>query len=74
MAWCKISSLTAAVSRSLKGVPFPASRDSILAKSDGVELEGWDVSYFLGEALGKKSYASVASVLADVESWAERQG
>jgi hypothetical protein len=74
MAWCKVSSLTAATSRILKGAEFPLSRTKILALSTGRVVEGWDVGYFLGLSLKRKSYPDLRAVMADLESWLEAQG
>jgi len=74
MAWCRVSSLTAAVSRSLEGAEFPMSRTKILALVKGKTLEGWDLDYFLSKALVKRKYANRAVVLADLSVWLETQG
>jgi hypothetical protein len=74
LAWCKASSLTAAVARSLKTVDFPASRSRILTQVEGASVEGWDVEFFLGEALKQRSYSELRDVMAELESWLEVQG
>ncbi len=74
MAWCKVSSLTAAVSRTLSGTVFPASRAQILELTSGKTVEGWDVDYFLSQALRRKSYRSLRIVMADLEVWLDSQG
>ena len=73
MAWCKASSLTAAVAAALKGTSFPASRAQILSAARGKVSEGWDVSYFLTNALTGEKYASLRSVMSDLEDWLEEQ-
>jgi len=74
MAWCKVSSLTAAVSRSLKGARFPLTRARILAATSGKTLEGWDVNYFLEKALRRRKYPDLRAVMSDLEEWLEHQG
>jgi len=74
MAWCKVSSLTAAVSRTLKDARFPMARSGILRLVDGRTLEGWDLDYFLSEALKKRRYAALSDVMSDLEEWLEAQG
>ena len=73
MAWCKVSSLTAAVSRSLGGLRYPATRIRILAAVEGKTVEGWELHYFLGKALKKRSYPSLRIVMEDLEAWIEEQ-
>lgn len=74
MAWCKVSSLTAAVARSLKGMEYPAKRDRILASARGLVVEGWELDYFLERSLNQSSYPSLRAVMNDLEAWLERQG
>ena len=74
MAWCKVSSLTAAVARSLRGLEYPATRAAILSAADRKVVEGWELSYFLGQALTQKRYRDLGAVLLDLEDWLERQG
>ena len=74
LAWCKVSSLTSAVSRTLKGEKFPLTRANILAISAGKTVEGWEIEYFLAKALRKRSYKDVRSVMRDLEDWIEQQG
>lgn len=74
LAWCKVSSLTAAVSRTLKGANYPMSRSQVMALTDGRVVEGWEVNYFLGQALRRKSYPNLRAVMADLESWLDKQG
>jgi hypothetical protein len=69
MAWCKLSSLTAAVSRALGDAKFPISRSQILVEVEGKTLEGWDLDYFLGKALTKRRYHDIREVLSDMERW-----
>jgi hypothetical protein len=73
MAWCKVSSLTAAVARTLKPAKFPMTRAQVLALAAGKSVEGWEIVYFLRRALGRKSYNDVRSVMSDLESWLEAQ-
>jgi len=74
MAWCKVSSLTAAVSRTLKYADFPISRSRLLTVTSGRTVEGWEVNYFLEKALRRRRYSDLRSVMADLESWLESQG
>ncbi len=74
MAWCKVSSLTAAVSRTLKGAGFPMTRARILVATSGRTVEGWDINYFLGKALRRRAYADLRAVMTDLEEWLESQG
>jgi hypothetical protein len=74
MAWCKVSSLTAAVVRSLKDARFPLTRSRILTLTDGKNVEGWELDYFLARALKKRRYADLRTVMRDLEGWLEAQG
>jgi hypothetical protein len=75
LAWCKVSSLTAAVVKSLKAVSFPASKEGLVGNTRGKDVEGWDVSFFLASSLSTgKRYQDMREVMADLESWLERQG
>jgi hypothetical protein len=74
VAWCKASSLTAAVSRTLRDLRYPASRSRILAETHGKTLEGWDLSFFLEKALAKRTYGDLRGVMEDLENWLEKQG
>jgi hypothetical protein len=74
MAWCKVSSLTAATSRTFKGARFPMTRSRILELASGKVVEGWELSYFLGKALKRKMYPDLGAVMVDLESWLESQG
>ena len=74
MAWCKVSSLTAATSRSLTGARFPLSRAKVLSLVSGRVVEGWEISYFLEQSLRRRSYPDLRAVMADLESWLEAQG
>lgn len=74
MAWCKVSSLTAATARTLQGEPFPLTRAKILVLASGKVVEGWDVNYFLGRALKRRTYTDLRAVMTDLESWLEAQG
>jgi hypothetical protein len=69
-----VSSLTSAVVIATKGVVFPATRTELLRQADGKVLEGWEVDFFLSQALSKSRYRSMREVMTDVEDWAERQG
>ncbi len=74
MAWCKISSLTAGVVRVLKDESFPLTRAQILGLTVGKNVEGWELNYFLSEALKKQRYSDLRAVMSDLEHWLERQG
>lgn len=74
MAWCKASSLTAAVARSLRQVKYPTTRVAILSATEGKVVEGWDLSYFLGKALRRGRYLGLSGVMDDLEDWLEKQG
>jgi hypothetical protein len=74
MAWCKLSSLTAAVTRTLRGARFPLTRRRILALSAGKNVEGWEVNYFLSKSLKKQVYVDLRAVMTDLEDWLEHQG
>jgi len=74
MAWCKVSSLTAAVARTLKDISYPAKREEILAATSGRVVEGWELTYFLDRSLRRPSYQSLRAVMNDLESWLEIQG
>jgi len=74
MAWCKVSSLTAAVSRTLRDASFPMARAKVLRLVEGRTLEGWDLDYFLSKALKRTRYASLSEVMSDLETWLEAQG
>jgi hypothetical protein len=74
MAWCKVSSLTAAVARTLKGMKYPATRSQIIDATRGLVVEGWELEYFLEKALVRKKYRDLRSVMIDLEDWLERQG
>lgn len=74
MAWCKVSSLTAAVVRSLKDARFPLTRSRILTLTYGKNVEGWELNYFLSKALKKRKYDDLRKVMIDLENWLEVQG
>jgi hypothetical protein len=74
MAWCKLSSLNAAVSRTLKDAGFPMSRSRVLEIVEGKTLEGWDLEYFLTKALTKRKYRDLREVMSDLNVWLEAQG
>jgi hypothetical protein len=74
MAWCKLSSLTAAVVRVLKEANFPMSRSRILSVVEGRTVEGWDLNYFLAKALKRKKYNDIREVMSDLDEWLETQG
>jgi hypothetical protein len=74
MSWCKVSSLTAAVAESLKGVPFPATKIMIAKGTERLFVDGWEIGYFLAEALSKNRYSDLRELMSDIEIWAERQG
>ena len=74
MAWCRVSSLTAAVSRALGDAKFPMTRSRILRIVAGKTLEGWELDYFLAKALRKKKYTSLREILSDLDEWVIAQG
>ncbi len=74
MAWCKVSSLTAAVSRTIRSVQYPASRQALLVAVEGKTVEGWELSYFLEKALSRRRYPDSKSVMYELELWLEKQG
>jgi hypothetical protein len=74
MAWCKVSSLSAAVSRTLKDARYPLTRAQVLAVSRGKNVEGWEIDYFLEKALKRRNYPDIRSVMADLNEWLEAQG
>ena len=75
MAWCKVSSLTAAVAASLKTFPYPARKHELVSFVEGKTVQGWDVPFFLESSLKEgKRYGSLRDVMSDLESWLEVQG
>ena len=74
MAWCRVSSLTAAVARTFKEARFPMTRGQILALAKGKVVEGWEVDYFLLKALKRRRYRDLRGVMADLEEWLNAQG
>ncbi len=74
MAWCKVSSLTAAASRTLKGMEYPASRTRLLEVARGKTVEGWELDFFLKQALKRAKYSDLREVMSDLEDWLEMQG
>lgn len=75
MAWCKMSSLTAAVVASLEGFPYPARKHEIVSYVEGKTIQGWDVPFFLERSLKeRRRYRSLREVMSDLESWLEVQG
>ncbi len=73
MAWCRVSSLSAAVARALKEELFPASRSRILRAAQGKVVEGWELDYVLGKALTKTKYPGIRAVLSDLDQWLDAQ-
>jgi len=73
MAWCRVSSLTAAVTRTLKEARFPMTRGQVLALVKGKVVEGWEVDYFLSKALKRRRYRDLRGVMADLEEWLNAQ-
>ncbi len=73
MAWCKLSSLTAAVVRVLKDATFPLTRADILSLTAGKNIEGWELHYFLTRSLKKRRYADLRAVMKDLEDWLDAQ-
>jgi hypothetical protein len=53
---------------------FPVSKSSILKLTDGKLTEGWELSYFLGQALSRRSYPDLRSIILDLDDWLEKQG
>jgi len=41
---------------------------------EGKSLEGWDLDYFLQQALKRRSYHDLREVLSDLSDWLEAQG
>jgi hypothetical protein len=74
MAWCKVSSLSAAVSRTLKDAKFPLARAQVLTLSEGKNVEGWEIDFFLEKALKRRRYSDARTVLSDLSEWLEAQG
>lgn len=74
MAWCKVSSLTAAVARTFKDAKFPLRRKQVLQAAEGKVVEGWEINYFLSRALAHRSYPDLRSIMADLDGWLEAQG
>jgi len=74
MSWCKVSSLTASVAKSMKNQTYPSTRRRLLVAAEGVIVEGWDVEYFLKKALVRPEYSNLREVMTDVAAWAEVQG
>jgi len=73
MAWCRVSSLTEAVTRALEGSRFPMSRNGILPTT-GKNVEGCELDFFVSKALGKQKYETIRSVMIDFSGWLEAQG
>ncbi|HLQ03518.1 MAG TPA: hypothetical protein VK114_01860 [Nitrososphaerales archaeon] len=69
-----MSSLNASVAKALNDFSYPATRKRVLLRTRGIVVEGWEVGYFLKQALAKERYFGLREIMADVESWAERQG
>ena len=44
-----------------------------MAAVEGKTVEGWELHYFLGKALRRKSYPSLRKVTEDLEAWIEKQ-
>jgi hypothetical protein len=74
MAWCRVSSLIAAVSRTLKYARFPMTRSRILDAVEGKTVEGWELNYFLSQALKRRSYRNLREVMSDLDDWLDAQG
>jgi hypothetical protein len=74
LAWCKVSSLTAAVARCLRGLEYPTTKRAIMSAIGGKVVEGWELSYFLGQALTQRRYSDLRSVILDLEDWLAKQG
>ncbi len=74
MAWCKVSSLTSAVAVTLRGMKYPVEKSRIIACTDGKTVEGWELGFFLRQALVHRRYDRLRSVMTDLETWLEKQG
>jgi len=75
MAWCKVSSLTAAVALSLKTFSYPARKSELVSFVEGKTVQGWEVHFFLEKSLKEgKRYGGLRDVMSDLESWLEVQG
>ena len=75
MAWCKVSSLTAAVAASLKSFPYPGRKRELVYFVERKTIQGWDVHFFLEKSLKeRKRYDRLRDVMSDLESWLEVQG
>jgi hypothetical protein len=62
------------VARSLRGIDYPANKTAIITATDGKVVEGWELSYFLGQALTRRRYSDLKSVMLDLEDWLQKQG
>ena len=62
------------VAKALKGFSYPATKKKVLLRTRGIVVEGWEVGYFLKQALAKERYLGLREIMDDVEGWAERQG
>ena len=69
MAWCRASSLTAEVARTLKGERFPLDKAQILDLMEGKQADGLDIQFLLGKALRHRSYQDLRSVMRELEDW-----
>jgi hypothetical protein len=53
---------------------YPATKTQLMTAVEGKTVEGWELSYFMGEALAGRRYRDLGSVMEDLESWLEKQG
>jgi len=45
-----------------------------MSAAEGKTVEGWELSYFLEQALSRRKYPDLRSVMEDLEDWLEKQG
>ena len=69
LAWCKVSSLTSAVAITLRGMKYPVAKSDVLSFTEGKTVEGWELGFFLRQALVHGRYDGLRSVMADLEDW-----
>lgn len=74
LAWCKVSSLTSAVAVTLRGMKYPVAKSKIVAFTEGKTVEGWELGFFLRQALVHARYDGLRYVMTDLEDWLEKQG
>jgi len=74
MAWCRASSLTAEVARTLRGEKFPLRKERILELLDGKQTDGLDIQSLLSKSLTHRRYPDLRSVMRELEDWLNVQG